>query len=270
MLTACALASNRQAGYWRNSERLFRHALAASRDNCVAHNGLGFELFQQGKVDEAIRECQMAVQIDPRYDPAHSNLGRFFAEKKDYASAIAQLRNRHKTVPGRPEIAKQSRSGALPARPVCRGEGRSSPRCFGSIQTTPMRHNNLALTCQQLGQTAEAIAQFRQAIQLRPGFTAALNNLAWILAASPEPQFRDGDEAVRLATEACELTHYAHPGTLATLAAAYAERGQFQEAIALAGAGAGTRGHGSEPAERSAGGYACVLPRGTALSGAMK
>ena len=63
---------------------------------------------------------------------------------------------------------------------------------------------------------------------------AALNNLAWLRATCPNAQHRDGAEAVRLATQACELTHYANPNTLATLAAAYAEGGQISDALGLA------------------------------------
>src|SRR5439155_21631783 len=93
----------------------------------------------------------------------------------------------------------------------------------------PTAHNNLAITCKKLGRTAEAIAHYRDAIRLKPDFLEALNNLAWTLAANPDPQFRNGAEAIQLATRACELTRYEHPLPLATLAAAYAEAGQFTE-----------------------------------------
>jgi len=61
-----------------------------------------------------------------------------------------------------------------------------------------------------------------------------LNNLAWRLATSPDPKIRDGNQAVSLARRACELTHYQKPVYLGTLAAACAEAGQFDEAIAAA------------------------------------
>jgi Flp pilus assembly protein TadD len=217
-----------------------------SRDNYVTHTGLGFELFQQGKVEEAIRECQAAVQIDPRYDPAHSNLGRFFAEKRDYESAIAHFETALRLSP-RDSKPRNNLGNVL----YLQGRYAEAKVHFAEVlRLDPGHsdaHNNLALTCQKLGQTAEAIAEFRQAIQLRPGFTAALNNLAWILATSPEPQFRDGNEAVRLATEACELTRYSQPSTLATLAAACAERGQLREAISLIEQAQASAGTGQNP-----------------------
>jgi tetratricopeptide (TPR) repeat protein len=85
-----------------------------------------------------------------------------------------------------------------------------------------------------LGRTREAVAQYRQALRLNPDLVGALNNLAWILAASPDDKLRNGAEAVPLAERACELTHYGKPVIIGTLAAAYAEAGRFPEAVATA------------------------------------
>jgi len=58
-----------------------------------------------------------------------------------------------------------------------------------------------------------------------------LNNLAWVLATSPDENLRDGKRAIELATKACELTEYKLPHILSTLAAGYAETGNFQTAL---------------------------------------
>jgi len=57
------------------------------------------------------------------------------------------------------------------------------------------------------------------------------SNLAWVLATSPEAIHRNGHEAVRLAEWACNATAYKSPPLLDTLAAAYAEAGQFDQAV---------------------------------------
>jgi hypothetical protein len=64
--------------------------------------------------------------------------------------------------------------------------------------------------------------------------TVVLNNLAWILATTKERQLRDGWEAVRLASQAVDLTDRREPVLIGTLAAAYAEEGHFDEAIVYA------------------------------------
>ena len=81
------------------------------------------------------------------------------------------------------------------------------------------------------GHTREAMVQYREALILNPNLAGALNNLAWVLVASPDDELRNGPEAVRLAERACELTHYGDPSLIDTLAAAYAECGRFPEAV---------------------------------------
>ena len=93
---------------------------------------------------------------------------------------------------------------------------------------------HLGMTLGQLGRTREAVAQYREALRLNPNLAGALNNLAWVLAASPDDELRNGAEAVRLAERACELTHYGEPLFIGTLAAAYAEAGRFPEAVTTA------------------------------------
>ena len=76
-----------------------------------------------------------------------------------------------------------------------------------------------------------AIVDFSETIRLSPTAISANNNLAWLLAACPREKLRDGKRAVELATKACELTEWKNAEMLATLAAAYAERGDFDEAV---------------------------------------
>jgi peptidoglycan/LPS O-acetylase OafA/YrhL len=60
------------------------------------------------------------------------------------------------------------------------------------------------------------------------------NNLAWSLATDPDPAKRNGARAVALAEQACRGTHYDEAIMVGTLAAAYAEDGRFDDAIAMA------------------------------------
>jgi predicted Zn-dependent protease len=70
-----------------------------------------------------------------------------------------------------------------------------------------------------------------QAASSIPDSTVALDELAWVFATHPNDELRDGHEAVRLAEHACTLTKRTNPLLLATLASAYAETGNFSEAI---------------------------------------
>lgn len=90
---------------------------------------------------------------------------------------------------------------------------------------------NLGLIRANEGQPKEAIALYREALRLDPNHAPTLNNFAWLLAACPNAEYRNGSEAVRLAERACELTGYKRAVMIGTLAAAYAEAGRFPEAI---------------------------------------
>jgi len=81
------------------------------------------------------------------------------------------------------------------------------------------------------GKQAEAIADYEQSLKIEPDDAHVLNNLAWVLATSPDENLRDGRRSIELATKACELTEYKAAHILSTLAAGYAETGDFETAI---------------------------------------
>ena len=81
------------------------------------------------------------------------------------------------------------------------------------------------------GDQTRAIVDFQAALEQRPDDSSTLNNLAWVLATSPDDQLRNPARAVELATKACEITEYKQAHVLSTLAAAYADEGKFDIAI---------------------------------------
>ena len=95
-------------------------------------------------------------------------------------------------------------------------------------------HLQLAGQLEDEGTIPEAIQNYRQALAVDSNNPEALNNLALILATADKPKLRDGREAVRLAIKAVELTDSRKPIMIGTLAAAYAEAGQFTNAVKMA------------------------------------
>ena len=83
----------------------------------------------------------------------------------------------------------------------------------------------------QRGDFAAALADHLKAAELDPDDPGTLNFLAWLRATCPDDGLRDGAQAVRDATRACELTEYRLPGYLDTLAAAHAEAGRYEDAV---------------------------------------
>ncbi len=103
-------------------------------------------------------------------------------------------------------------------------------------------HAHLGDALLERGRTAEAVAHWEESLRLRPSFLEVANNLAWVLATTPDPAVRDARRAVAVAEQAVAIAE--HPGVanpterasvLDTLAAAQAAAGRFPEAARTAG-----------------------------------
>jgi tetratricopeptide (TPR) repeat protein len=84
----------------------------------------------------------------------------------------------------------------------------------------------------ETGQPRAALELLQPVVQARTDAIDALHRIAWILATSPDDSVRNGTEAVTFAVRACDLTAHRHAASLAALAAAYAEVGRYDDAIA--------------------------------------
>ena len=97
-----------------------------------------------------------------------------------------------------------------------------------------MTQVQLAVRYENEGKIEEAIQHYRIALDVDSNNPVVLNNLAWMLATASRSELRNGEEAVQLATKAVELTDRRIPLFIGTLAAAYAEAGEFSNAVEMA------------------------------------
>src|SRR5208282_920082 len=84
------------------------------------------------------------------------------------------------------------------------------------------------------GQIKEAIDAWEQTLEIQPDLNNIRNNLAWLLATTPDASLRNGAKGVALAEEASKLNGGSDAAVLHTLAAAYAEAGRYGDATATA------------------------------------
>jgi len=186
--------------------------------NAAAHNDLGIILMQTGQFDQALFHFQEAARLNPSSAGTWANLGMALLELDRLEPALLSLED---------ALALQPADTAIRAK-LDEALARLAKQAEAATNSFPA-HVVRAADFARQGNHAQAIAHWRQALLLRPDSTEVLNNLAWLLATSPEPQLRDGPEAVQLAQRACA----ANPRSfsfLDTLAAAYAEAGRFAEA----------------------------------------
>jgi protein O-mannosyl-transferase len=188
-----------QTSYWRDSETLFRHALAVTTNNDVAENNLGIVLLRQGKLDGAISLLQAAVDLRPDNSPAHENLAKALLQKGQVADALVHYRKLLELQPDNIEV-----------------------------------HNIVGTAQIQQGHIREGVEEWQKVLAIQPDNGNAMSNLAWVFATSPDDSRRDGTKAVQLAEQALRISGHRIPIIFRTLAAAYAESGQFPEAIQAA------------------------------------
>jgi protein O-mannosyl-transferase len=162
-------------------------------------NDLGCALLEQGQVPNAITNFEGALVLQPAFPQAFFNMGRAFLTNQQ------------------PDVAVDCFQRALAMDP-----------------SVAEIHYKLAFALVQLGRPAQAITEYSQALKLRPNMDEAANNLAWLLATCSDRSLRDGARAVALARQASEHSHDQNPVILGTLAAAYAQAGNFSEAAATA------------------------------------
>ena len=211
----------------------YQQALQLKPNYAEAHCNLGYALLQKGRVDEAISQYQQALQLKPDYAEARYNFGNALLQKGRVDEAISQYQQ---ALQLKPDYAK----GHYNFGNVLLQKGRvdeAISQYQQALQLKPDNANaciNLGSALLQKGRADEAMVHYQKALQLKPDSPDVLNNLAWLLATAPDAHIRDGVQAVKYAGRACELTHYGVAPFVGTLAAAYAEAGRYDDAIAAA------------------------------------
>src|SRR5208282_6727253 len=104
ILGGCLLATEHQLRFWCDSETLFRHALAVTRDNDIAHANLGVALEQEGKPDEALAEYRAAAKLAPGRYQTHNNLGNLLDKIGRPEQALAEYREAVRLNPRLPSL----------------------------------------------------------------------------------------------------------------------------------------------------------------------
>lgn len=220
-------AAHRQVEYWRDSETLFRRAVAVTRNNFMAFNRLGIALEDRGDWSVAMECFKNATKALPEFVDAHCNLGECYWRLNQPDEAKAEFQFVFRLEPNNAKAHYFLGNVLLSQDDV--GGAIAQYRC--ALQLSPEHadlHCRLATALIAAGQVEEGLSHYQEAVRLKPDWAEALNDLSWTLATQADARSRDGKQAVGFALRAVALTHTNDPGKLDTLAAAYAENGQFQ------------------------------------------
>jgi tetratricopeptide (TPR) repeat protein len=208
-------------------------ALEINPNVAKVHYSLGLSFVQLGQMDKAIAHFQKALQLKPGFAAAHNNLGFALARKGEVDKAIAEYQ---KALAIEPDMAEAHEN--LDIALLQKGEVEEViPHFQKALETNPDNveaRSYLGLAFAQKGEVRQAIAQFQRILETNPDHLEVCNNLAWLLATASDSSLRNGAKAVALAQHAAGLAGRDNPAILRTLAAAYAETGNYGEAIATA------------------------------------
>lgn len=185
---------------------------------------------QMDQTEEALADVDRLLELRPGLPMAVRLRTLLLAGEGKYSEAIQQLEDLLKRKPD--DVESQMQMAIF-----CSAD-RKPQKAIEIYTAILTRHpdNWEALrgrgdTLLTTGKHAEAIADFEKALKMRPKDSGVLNNLAWVLATSPNDKLRNGKRAVELAKLGCEVTKYEQAHILSTLAAAYAETGDFKSAM---------------------------------------
>jgi tetratricopeptide (TPR) repeat protein len=188
-----------QMGRVEEAVAQFEKAATLKPDYAAALANLGGALVKLGRLDEALLQLTKALASDAKYAPAHYSLGLLLSQRQDAQGAIREWQCALELDPKYVDV-----------------------------------HDRLGDTLYAQGRTGEALTHWRDSIQLQPNNATTLRRAAWALATSPDATIRNGDEALRLAVRAIEVSGGNDARMLDTLAAAYAEKGRFGDAAPTA------------------------------------
>jgi tetratricopeptide (TPR) repeat protein len=199
-----------------------QRAITLQPESSEAHYNLGVALWYSGAKEKAISELRESVRLDPAAGPTHAFLGLALRESGDLAGARVSLQRGIALLPQLPATYVDLgiaflRSGDLnhalgqleaglnvpaPLPPTPDWERAISTLRNGLAKNTASAegHNVLALLLGRKGaDTKEVIAQFREAIRLRPDYSEAHNNLGLVLiqANDDEAAIAEFREAIR-------------------------------------------------------------------------
>ncbi len=211
----------------------YRTALEIQPNYAEAHHNFGVALYKQGHLDEAMAHYRKALQLKPDYADAHNSLGVVLARSGRFDEAIA---HGNEALEIKPDFMKAHNNLGI-ALAKCGRFDEAIAHFQRALALKPdfaEGRDNLVIAQSQREELVKTLAKRRASLRSHPDDVALLNDLAWTLATNPNASIRNGAEAVELAQRAVRLSDGREPTVLGTLAAAYAEAGQFPEAVQTA------------------------------------
>jgi tetratricopeptide (TPR) repeat protein len=182
-----------------------------------------------GDFPGAMVDYSAAIAIKPESGAAHYDRGLLYAAMARFNEAIADFDVALKALPNDADIyLNRAAAHAKAHHPK-----EALADYDGAIRNAPNSTEGVMIRAKASAEKrdfAKAAAWYDEARRRSPRNDRAQNGFAWFKVTCPDAAFRNGPEAVKAATKACELTKWKDSSPIDTLAAAYAELGNFNQA----------------------------------------
>ncbi len=218
------------AGDAKTAEEDFGRALKVEPENIAALLLRAEARSQLQRFDAALEDLTKALELRPGLVPALRARATLLAGTGKLQPAIVDLELAHKLEPN--DRATQYQLAAVYAGGGKVGKAIETYDAILAVDPQSwLAHRGRADAYLSVGKQREAVADYEEALKREPQDNGVLNNLAWVLATSPDEAVRNGKRAIELATNAAKATEYKQAHILSTLAAGYAETGDFKTAV---------------------------------------
>lgn len=236
ILGVLMLLTWKHAAIYADGMTLWTHAVEKNPTSWLVYNNLGLEFSRQSDSRTARLYLEKAVELAPQEAMVHSNLSNILLEtgtidrSLQHALTAVALARDSAAFASNLSLIYWQKGDLVQAVRYARVALQKKP-------TTFQVYYNIGILALQGVPTpeafsfSEAVSYIETAVQLDPNSIMAVHLLAWIRATAPDSTLRDGRKALVLAEEICRRILCRDPNSLDTLAAAYAENGQFDVAV---------------------------------------
>ena len=188
---------------------------------------------RQGNFQEALKCYSTALQINPDFAEAHKVQGKVFLLQGRFAEAVEKYKQVLLLQPDNPG-SHNDLGVALSLQGKSDEAVVHFKEALKLAQDSAPAHYILDRALIGAGSIDQAVTHLKETLRIKPDWPDPMNNLAWLLIKHKKAEFYNPNQAMQLAEQACKLTNYNRPNFLQTLAAAYAETGGFEKAVATA------------------------------------
>jgi Flp pilus assembly protein TadD len=230
LLLSLSLITSSRAQGTSNAIASLDKAIEKNPTNAWLYDRRGWAYGSGGDLDKAIADFTQAIRLNPRDAVAYGLRGKAYSDKGDLNTAIGDLNESIRLKPN-DALTRNNRGYVLTKRGRLDLALQDLNEAVRLDPRSALAYANRGYTYSRRGEFQKALDDFNEAIRLDPKDGRAYNSLAWLLATCPDASFRDGQKAIGAAKKACELVDWKLWYFVGTLAAAYAEAGEFPEAV---------------------------------------